>query len=102
MGVSLLGTRVEATQAAQWGLIWKCVPDAEFETEIDAVASQLASGPTLAFSHIKRAINSSLANSLDTQLALERDAMRLLGCSQDYREGVAAFLEKREPAFAGR
>lgn len=102
LGLALLGEKLPARQAAEWGLIWECVPDADFATRIDALAAQLASGPTYGYAQTKRALAASLGHSLDEQLALEARLMRDCGRSQDYREGVAAFLEKRAPRFSGR
>jgi 2-(1,2-epoxy-1,2-dihydrophenyl)acetyl-CoA isomerase len=102
MGFALLGDKISAEQAADWGLIWKCVEDAELAPALDKLATQLASAPTKGLVRIKQAIYSSGEHSLDEQLNLERDFMRELGCSQDFREGVAAFLEKRTPQFAGK
>lgn len=102
MGMALLGDKISAEQAAEWGLIWKCVDDAEFAGTIDKLAAQLASAPTMALARIKQAIYSSGERSLVEQLDFERDTMRELGRSSDFREGVAAFLEKRAPRFTGR
>lgn len=102
MGMALLGEKLSAEQAADWGLIWKCVDDAEFPATIDKLAHEFAAAPTLGLARIKQAIYSSSRHSLDEQLDLERDIMRELGRSTDFREGVAAFLEKRAPKFTGR
>lgn len=102
MGLSLLGERLKADVAEEWGLIWKSVPDADFESTVDGLASQLAAGPSLAYAQIKVALNGSLNRTLEQQLDVERDGMRLLGKTRDYREGIAAFLDKREPVFSGR
>lgn len=102
MGMALLGEKISAEQAAEWGLIWKCVDDDEFASVVDKLATQLAVAPTMGLARIKQAIYSSGQHSLDKQLDFERDAMRELGRSADFREGVAAFLEKRAPAFTGR
>ncbi|MFJ4131466.1 2-(1,2-epoxy-1,2-dihydrophenyl)acetyl-CoA isomerase PaaG [Pseudomonas cyclaminis] len=102
MGLSLLGDKLGADQAEQWGLIWKSIPDEEFEPAVDALARRLASGPSLAHGHIKHALHASIDNDLDQQLTLERESMRTLGSSADYTEGVSAFLEKRSPRFNRR
>jgi 2-(1,2-epoxy-1,2-dihydrophenyl)acetyl-CoA isomerase len=70
--------------------------------EARALAARLAAGPTKGLGEIKRAIHASLANTLDTQIDFERDLQRELGRSDDYREGVAAFMAKRAPRFTGR
>jgi 2-(1,2-epoxy-1,2-dihydrophenyl)acetyl-CoA isomerase len=102
LGLALLGDRISAEQAEQWGLIWKCVDDDRLLEEATQVARHLATQPTLGLAMIKRAINASYTNTLEQQLDLERDCMRLGGRSEDYREGVAAFVEKRKPVFKGR
>ena len=102
LGLVLLGDAVGAQQAADWGLIWKCVPAAGFEAEVNAVARKLATGPTLGFARTKQAIDAAATATLDQQLNLERDFQRELGYSQDYAEGVSAFTEKRTAKFAGR
>jgi 2-(1,2-epoxy-1,2-dihydrophenyl)acetyl-CoA isomerase len=101
MGLAMLGDKLSAEQAMAWGLIWKCVDDATLAQEVDALAKQLAQAPTLGLARTKQAIYASPNNTLDTQLDLERDYMRELGNSADYREGVAAFMEKRTPQFRG-
>ncbi len=101
MGLALLGERISAEQAASWGLIWKCVDDADFPAELENLAAHFASAPTKGLARIKTAIYTSGENALDQQLDLERDLMRELGYTGDYREGVAAFLEKRPARFTG-
>lgn len=100
-GLALLGDKVGAQQAADWGLIWKCVDDEQLADETDALARHLSQGPTLGYARTKQALQASGLNTLEAQLALERDLMRELGRSADYREGVAAFMEKRAPRFTG-
>jgi len=102
MGLALLGDRLSAEDAERWGLIWKCVDDATYAEEVEKIVQQLAVAPTRGLAAIKRALHASPSNSLDTQLLLERDLQRELGYSDDYREGVAAFLAKRPPQFTGR
>jgi 2-(1,2-epoxy-1,2-dihydrophenyl)acetyl-CoA isomerase len=102
MGLALLGDRISADQAAEWGLIWKSVDDAEFGAAVDALLGELAKAPTRGLAATKRALYASAGNTLAQQLELERDLQRELGASADYREGVAAFLDKRPPQFSGR
>ena len=102
MGLALLGDKISAKRAADIGLIFECVADVEFAPRIDSVAAQLASGPTLGYARTKQAIYASPDNSFDQQLALEGSLMRECGFSEDYREGVAAFKEKRAAVFTGR
>ena len=101
MGLALLGDKISAEQAADWGLIWNCVDDTELAPALDKLAAHLVSAPTKGLARIKQAIYVSGEHSLDEQLNLERDFMRELGYSHDFREGVAAFFEKRTPQFAG-
>ncbi|MDQ2916214.1 MAG: 2-(1,2-epoxy-1,2-dihydrophenyl)acetyl-CoA isomerase PaaG [Pseudomonadota bacterium] len=102
MGLALLGDKLTAEQAAQWGLIWKCVDDDQLASTVDALLERLAHAPTGGLAAIKRALHAAADNTLEQQLALERDVQRTLGQSADYREGVAAFLAKRAPEFTGR
>jgi 2-(1,2-epoxy-1,2-dihydrophenyl)acetyl-CoA isomerase len=101
MGLALLGDKLPAAQAAQWGLIWRCVPDDALAREVDGLARHFAGAPTRGLARTKDAIHASAANTLEQQLMLERDCMRELGRTADYREGVAAFVEKRAPRFRG-
>jgi len=102
LGLALLGDKLPAQQAADWGLIWRCVEDQELGATVDALAAQLASAPTLGLARTKQAIYGAWDRTLAEQLAVERDLQRELGWSQDYAEGVAAFIEKRTPRFLGR
>lgn len=101
LGLALLGDKLPAQQAADWGLIWRCVDDGEFAATVDALATQLAAAPTRGLVRSKQAIRSSAQYSLEQQLDIERDYMRELGASADYAEGVAAFIEKRAARFTG-
>ncbi|MGB0468588.1 MAG: 2-(1,2-epoxy-1,2-dihydrophenyl)acetyl-CoA isomerase PaaG [Pontibacterium sp.] len=102
MGLAMLGDKVKAEQAEQWGMIWKAVDDEALKDEALAMAKHLATQPTKGLALIKRAINASATNSFDEQLDLERDLQTLAGRTEDYREGVAAFMEKRQPNFKGQ
>jgi len=99
--LAMLGDKLSAQQAADWGLIWKCVDDDQLAAETDKLAQHFASAPTLGLARTKQALQASGLNTLEAQLNLERDYMRELGRSADYREGVAAFMEKRAPRFTG-
>lgn len=102
MGLAFFGDKLSAEQAASWGLIWRCVDDADFAAAVDTMLRQLASAPTRGLAAIKRAIYAAAGNALEAQLDLERDLQRELGTSADYREGVAAFAAKRPPQFVGK
>jgi 2-(1,2-epoxy-1,2-dihydrophenyl)acetyl-CoA isomerase len=102
MGLTLLGDKLSAEQAAQWGLIWRCVEDAELSTVVDGLATQLAAAPTRGLARTKQALYEGWGRTLEQQLDIERDYQRELGYSADYAEGVAAFTQKRPPQFTGR
>jgi len=100
--LTMLGDRVSAAQAVEWGMIYRVVPAAELMTVAGALAADLATQPTLGLGLIKRALNASWANDLDRQLDVEEELQREAGRTADYVEGVRAFQEKRKPRFVGR
>ena len=99
--LAMLAEPVSAAQAEQWGMIWSCVDDDALEAHVWQMAEKLASQPTRAMDLIKQCFLNSSSNSLDQQLDLERDMQTLAGETNDFREGVAAFLDRREPKFNG-
>lgn len=102
MGLALLGDKLPAETAKEWGMIWDVVEDAELKAKVTELAERLAKQPTFGLSLIKKAIHQSSNNTFDEQMLLERDLQRIVGRSEDYREGVQAFMNKREPNFKGR
>ena len=100
--LALLTPQVPAEKAKEWGLIWDVVEDAELMPKATEIARRLAEGPTLALARIKAALNQANANDLSRQLDLERDYQSELGRSEDFKEGVAAFLAKRKANFRGK
>src|SRR3954463_10166324 len=101
LGLALTGEPLPAEKAAEWGLIWKAVDDEALDSEVDGIADKLASLPPLGLAAIKDMIRSSWQYSLDEELERQAGAMRRLGVTADYREGVAAFPEKGPPNFTG-
>ncbi|KAA1045546.1 2-(1,2-epoxy-1,2-dihydrophenyl)acetyl-CoA isomerase PaaG [Pseudocitrobacter sp. 73] len=102
MGLALLGDKMSAEQAQQWGMIWQVVDDAELADTSLTLARHLATQPTYGLGLIKQALLASETQTLDQQLDMERDFQRMAGRSDDYREGVSAFLAKRPPQFSGK
>jgi 2-(1,2-epoxy-1,2-dihydrophenyl)acetyl-CoA isomerase len=100
--MAMLGERLGARQALEWGLINRVVADDEFEGAVDELAARLAAGPTRAYAGIKRQLNAWLFARMDEQLDLEASIQQQSAASGDFQEGVLAFLEKRPAAFEGR
>ncbi len=98
-GLALTAERLPAEKAEAWGLIWKAVDDAALMGEAEALAKRLADGPARAYALTKQAIQLASVNSLDEQLDAERELQRKAGRSDDFKEGVAAFLEKRPAVY---
>lgn len=102
MGAVLFADKISARQAMEWGMIYEAVPEAGFAAHWLARAKALAQGPTLAYAGVKAALRQSFDNDLDAQLALEARLQGICGQTQDFREGVTAFLEKRPARFQGK
>ncbi|CDL85029.1 2-(1,2-epoxy-1,2-dihydrophenyl)acetyl-CoA isomerase PaaG [Xenorhabdus szentirmaii] len=102
MGMALLGDKISAEQALAWGMIWQVVEPEELEEKTHGLAQRLAMQPTVALGGIKQATYAAAANTLEQQLDLERDLQRICGHSDDFREGISAFIEKRQPVFKGK
>ena len=100
--MAMLGERVAAPQALEWGLVNRVVPDGELAAEADALLEKLASGPTAAYAGWKRLLNRRLFTGIEDQLAAEADAQGEQGRTEDFVEGVMAFVQKRPPEFKGR
>ena len=99
--LAMLGDKLPAETAADWGLIWKCVEDDQVMNEARSLAARLATQPTKALSLIRRALDASIDNTLDAQLDLERDLQVIATKTDDFGEGVRAFIEKRPAEFKG-
>ncbi|NOX82790.1 MAG: 2-(1,2-epoxy-1,2-dihydrophenyl)acetyl-CoA isomerase [Alphaproteobacteria bacterium] len=101
LGLTLTGEPLMAQTAADWGLIWKAVDDEKLNEETEAMIAKFAAAPTKGLAAIKAAIRSASSRTLNEQLDHERDLQRDLGRTDDYREGVDAFMNKRKPVFKG-
>lgn len=101
MGLAMLADKLSAEKAAEWGLIWQVVEDADLASSVDAMAAKLAAMPTKALVRTRQAMHAAPLHTLEQQLSMEGGFMRELGWSPDYAEGVAAFMEKRAPRFTG-
>jgi 2-(1,2-epoxy-1,2-dihydrophenyl)acetyl-CoA isomerase len=101
-GMALLGDKISAKQARDWGLIWQVFDGSELMQRARDLVKQLATQPTRGFGLTKRALNASLMNDLSTQLDVEETLQRAAGRTHDFAEGVRAFLAKRPAVFEGR
>lgn len=99
--MAMLGEKITATRAAEIGLIYKVCPEETLLEEAGKLAHYLASQPTRGLGYIKRALNQSLSNDLETQLGVEAELQGAAGRTEDYKEGVRAFIEKRKAKFSG-
>lgn len=102
LGFTLTGGTIEASQAEQWGLIWRAIDDDLFDAEVEALIDRLARAPTRGLAAAKRAIRNAAITPLNAQLDLERDLQQACGWTDDYREGVNAFKDRRPPDFKGK
>jgi 2-(1,2-epoxy-1,2-dihydrophenyl)acetyl-CoA isomerase len=100
--MAMLGERIPAPLALEWGLINRVAPDDEFEAAVDELAARLAAGPTGAYAGAKEQLNAWLFARMEEQLELEADLQQEMAGSPDFYEGVAAFVQKRQPAFEGQ
>ncbi|HEY6256732.1 MAG TPA: 2-(1,2-epoxy-1,2-dihydrophenyl)acetyl-CoA isomerase PaaG [Xanthobacteraceae bacterium] len=101
-GLALTAEPLGAEKAEAWGLIWKAVDDGALMMEAEKLCADFAAAPTIGLALIKRALDSSWDNDLESQLDLERELQRQASLTPDYAEGVRAFMEKRKPVFGGR
>ena len=93
---------LSAREALEWGLVTRVVPDAELASAVQALARELAHGPSLAFGGAKRLFHHSTWESLETQMELEVRAIAASGRTEDFKSGVTAFANKKQPTFQGR
>jgi 2-(1,2-epoxy-1,2-dihydrophenyl)acetyl-CoA isomerase len=101
LALAMTGDKLSAEQAAQWGVVWQCVDDADLMPTVNALAMKLAAMPTRALVATRVLMRSAATSTLAQQLAAECEMQTELGTSHDYLEGVAAFLEKRSAKFTG-
>ncbi|NVO23622.1 2-(1,2-epoxy-1,2-dihydrophenyl)acetyl-CoA isomerase [Donghicola sp. C2-DW-16] len=102
MGAALFAEPITARQADDWGMIWEAIPDTDFDAHWRARAAKLASGPSIAYQHIKASLRGSWNNTLEEQLFVEAQLQGACGGTRDFKEGVLAFLEKRPASYEGR
>lgn len=101
MGLALLGEKLPAEKALEWGLIWEVVDDDQLMATVTALAQRLAAGPGIAIARIKRSLHAAAGHDLPEQLQLERELQRECGHSADFMEGASAFMQKRKAKFQG-
>ncbi len=101
-GLAMLGEKIDAETAERWGLVWKCIADADFASTVDAYAKRLASAPTRTLIATRELLDHAENNTLEAQLSVEREAQSTAGRGADFREGVSAFRDKRPAQFKGR
>src|SRR5437588_8745580 len=99
--MALLGERVPAGQALEWGLVNWVLPDDQLMGEAQKLVERLASGPTRSYASSKRALNNFIYGDLDAQLALDAELQHALSRSNDFLEGASSFVQKRAPQFSG-
>jgi 2-(1,2-epoxy-1,2-dihydrophenyl)acetyl-CoA isomerase len=98
----MTGDKVSAPEAVQMGMIYKTFPDDHFDAEVDALTRKLAAMPTKGLAYTKQLLNGTFSNTLTQQLRAEADYQLRAGSTADYKEGVSAFMEKRQPTFTGQ
>lgn len=101
MAYAMLGDKISATKAEEIGMIYRAIAAEEFEEEVEKLAQKMAKMPTRALALTKKAINASMGNTFDTHMPYENALQAEASATEDYREGVNAFVEKRKPAFKG-
>ncbi len=99
--LAMLGERLPAERALEWGLVNAVYSDADFQGEVDALVDRLAAGPTRAYAGAKRQLNAWMFEGMDAQLELEADTQQEMAAGEDFAEGVTAFIQKRQPSFRG-
>jgi 2-(1,2-epoxy-1,2-dihydrophenyl)acetyl-CoA isomerase len=99
--LAMLGTPMSAREAYEWGAIWRIIDDADLDSQCESLARTLAAAPTKSMGAIKSALAASWSCDVDAQLERERDLQRALGKTADFREGVEAFAQRRDPSFKG-
>lgn len=102
MALAMMGDKITAEQAESWGMIWQCVDDDQLRSHTEAMAAHLAKQPTTGLALMKNLLRQSWDNTLEQQLKLERDFQSAASQTQDFKEGVDAFLNKRPAQFTGR